>query len=135
MYLRESKQRRADGSVVTYPTAWLIQHKLMQVMAEREECYVLEGKVQVDDVYLGGERTGGKVGRGSENKVIAAVGCARNPGARFSWLTFIANQVVFFFVFWQHGFHPGTRSGVALQIWSRRRNSWADFLLLNRFCR
>jgi hypothetical protein len=60
---------------VSYPTAWLIHHKLMQVMADREERYLLEGKVQVDDAYLGGERTGGKVGRGSENKVpfIAAV--------------------------------------------------------------
>ena len=60
---------------VSYPTAWLIHHKLMQVMADREDRYVLEGKVQVDDAYLGGERTGGKVGRGSENKVafVAAV--------------------------------------------------------------
>jgi hypothetical protein len=60
---------------VSYPTAWLVHHKLMQVMADREERYVLEGKVQVDDAYLGGERTGGKVGRGSENKVpfVAAV--------------------------------------------------------------
>ncbi len=60
---------------VSYPTAWLIQHKLMQVMAEREDRYVLGGTVQVDDAYLGGERSGGKVGRGSENKVpfVAAV--------------------------------------------------------------
>lgn len=60
---------------VSYPTAWLIHHKLMQVMAKREESYMLEGKVQVDDAYLGGERSGGKVGRGSENKVpfVAAV--------------------------------------------------------------
>jgi hypothetical protein len=60
---------------VSYPTAWLIHHKLMQAMTEREERYVLEGNVQVDDAYLGGERNGGKVGRGSENKVpfVAAV--------------------------------------------------------------
>lgn len=60
---------------VSYPTAWLMHHKLMQAMATREERYVLDGKVQVDDAYLGGERTGGKVGRGSENKVpfVAAV--------------------------------------------------------------
>jgi len=60
---------------VSYPTAWLIHHKLMQAMAEREQRYVLEGQVQVDDAYLGGERSGGKVGRGSENKVpfVAAV--------------------------------------------------------------
>jgi len=60
---------------VSYPTAWLIHHKLMLAMAQREERYVLEGQVQVDDAYLGGERSGGKVGRGSENKVpfMAAV--------------------------------------------------------------
>jgi hypothetical protein len=36
---------------------------------------VLQGKVQVDEAYLGGERVGGKAGRGSENKVpfVAAV--------------------------------------------------------------
>ena len=60
---------------VSYPTAWLIHHKLMQAMADREARYVLDGQVQVDDAYLGGERSGGKVGRGSENKVpfVAAV--------------------------------------------------------------
>ena len=45
---------------VSYPTAWLIQHKLMQAMVEREARYTLTGNVQVDDAYLGGERTGGK---------------------------------------------------------------------------
>ncbi len=60
---------------VSYPTAWLMYHKLMQTMATREERYALHGVVQVDDAYLGGERSGGKVGRGSENKVpfVAAV--------------------------------------------------------------
>ena len=60
---------------VSYPTAWLIQHKLMQAMAERDAQYPLGGQVQVDDVYLGGELAGGKAGRGSENKVpvVAAV--------------------------------------------------------------
>lgn len=54
---------------VSYPTAWLIHHKLMQAMAEREDRYRLSGGVQIDDAYLGGERRGGKAGRGSENKV------------------------------------------------------------------
>jgi len=60
---------------ISYPSAWLMHHKLIQVMAEREDCYCLSGPVQIDDAYLGGERRGGKVGRGSENKVpfIAAV--------------------------------------------------------------
>ena len=60
---------------VSYPTAWLIQHKIMQAMAERDAQYTLGGEVRVDDAYLGGERVGGKAGRGSENKVpfVAAV--------------------------------------------------------------
>ncbi len=60
---------------VSYPTAWLVQHKLMQTMAERDTLYSLEGQIQIDDAYLGGELTGGKAGRGSENKVpfVAAV--------------------------------------------------------------
>jgi transposase-like protein len=60
---------------VSYPTAWLIHHKLMQAMVEREAGYVLCGTVQVDDAYLGGELNDGTAGRGSENKVpfVAAV--------------------------------------------------------------
>ena len=60
---------------VSYPTAWLIHHKVMQAMAARDAHYVLAGQVQVDDTYLGGERSGGKAGRGSENKIpfVAAV--------------------------------------------------------------
>ena len=60
---------------VCYKTAWLMKHKLMEVMREREDSRQLEGRVEIDDAYLGGERMGGKVGRGSENKVpfIAAV--------------------------------------------------------------
>lgn len=60
---------------VSYPTAWLMHHKLMTAMAAREAQHRLSGAVQVDDAYLGGERAGGKPGRGSENKVpfVAAV--------------------------------------------------------------
>ena len=60
---------------VCYQTAWLLKHKLMEVMRLREEGRQLTGRVEVDDAYLGGERSGGKRGRGSENKVsfVAAV--------------------------------------------------------------
>jgi len=60
---------------VCYKTAWLVKHKLMEVMRQREDSRQLEGRVEIDDAYLGGERSGGKRGRGSENKVafIAAV--------------------------------------------------------------
>ncbi|MBK1718128.1 IS1595 family transposase [Thiocystis violacea] len=64
---------------VSYPTAWLIQHKLMQTMREREALYRLEGAVQIDDAYLGGELAGGKAGRGSENKVPFVAAVSLNP--------------------------------------------------------
>lgn len=53
---------------VCYKTAWLVKHKLLQVMSEREARRQLDGRVEIDDAYLGGERSG-KRGRGSENKV------------------------------------------------------------------
>ena len=44
-------------------------------MRLREDRRELDGRVEMDDAYLGGERSGGKSGRGSENKVpiVAAV--------------------------------------------------------------
>ena len=45
---------------------WLIKHKLMRAMGAREaEKPKLAGRVEVDDAYLGGERPGGKRGRGA----------------------------------------------------------------------
>lgn len=60
---------------VRYKCVWLMKHKLLQVMAEREETRQLDGRVEIDDAYLGGALPGGKRGRGSQNKVpfIAAV--------------------------------------------------------------
>jgi transposase-like protein len=60
---------------VSYRSAWLLKHKLMEVMYQRELPRKLTGRVEIDDAYLGGERSGGKPGRGSQNKVpfIAAV--------------------------------------------------------------
>jgi len=54
---------------VSYRSAWLMKHKLMEVMYLRERPRRLTGRVEIDDAYLGGERSGGKPGRGSENKV------------------------------------------------------------------
>ena len=53
---------------VRYKTAWMMKHKLMQVMLERQQHKVLSGRIEMDDAYLGGERAG-RLGRGSPNKV------------------------------------------------------------------
>jgi transposase-like protein len=60
---------------VTQTTAWTIKHKLAQVMLERDADKQLSGRVELDDAYLGGERSGGKRGRGADGKTpfVAAV--------------------------------------------------------------
>ena len=61
---------------VRQPTAWLVKHKLMRAMAAREAAKPkLAGRVEMDDAYLGGERSGGKRGRGAAGKtpIVAAV--------------------------------------------------------------
>jgi len=42
----------------SYPTAWLMHHKILLAMAQREQANQLDGMVQIDDAYLGGERPG-----------------------------------------------------------------------------
>ena len=61
---------------VKQPTAWLMKHKLMRAMAGREAHKPkLAGRIEIDGTYLGGERSGGKRGRGAAGKtpVVAAV--------------------------------------------------------------
>jgi ribosomal protein L37AE/L43A len=60
---------------VRQSTAWTVKHKLQQVMMERDAGKQLTGRVEIDDAYLGGERSGGKRGRGAPGKTpfVAAV--------------------------------------------------------------
>ena len=60
---------------ISYNAAWRMKHKLMQVMMERDREHPLSGWIQLDDAYLGGERSGGKRGRGAPGKTpfVAAV--------------------------------------------------------------
>jgi transposase-like protein len=54
---------------VSYRSAWLMKHKLLEAMRRAEAGRELTGRVEIDDAYLGGERSGGKAGRHSDNKV------------------------------------------------------------------
>ena len=60
---------------ISYNVAWRMKHKLMQVMMERDHPKKLSGFIELDDAYLGGERTGCKPGRGAAGKTpfVAAV--------------------------------------------------------------
>lgn len=59
----------------TQTTAWKIKTKLGEVMRIASERDKLDGRIEMDDAYLGGERGGGKSGRGSPGKtpIVAAV--------------------------------------------------------------
>ncbi len=60
---------------ISQNSAWLLKHKLMQVMLERENQQPLAGRIELDDAYWGGKRRGGKRGRGAPGKhpFVAAV--------------------------------------------------------------
>lgn len=59
----------------TQTTAWKIKTKLAEVMRIAGENDKLDGRIEMDDAYLGGARSGGKTGRGSPGKkpIIVAV--------------------------------------------------------------
>lgn len=60
---------------VSYRSAWLMKHKILESMRLAEDDRRLDGRVEIDDAYLGGEHSGGKTGRGAPNKTpfLAAV--------------------------------------------------------------
>jgi transposase-like protein len=64
---------------VSYRTAWLVKHKIMEAMRQREQWRQLDGLVQVDDAYLGGERSGGRVRDAQTNKVPFVVAVSTTP--------------------------------------------------------
>jgi len=64
---------------VSYPTAWLMFHKIRQAMARKDEDYILEGTVIVDDAFFGGVVEDKKRGRGTEKaNVLVAISLTKN---------------------------------------------------------
>lgn len=75
---------------VTYKTAWLLKHKLLQTMLLREEPRRLQGRVEIDDAYLGGERAGnfnGGFGGYNKSAFVAAVQTSLDGKPQFMRLT------------------------------------------------
>ena len=56
---------------ISWKAAWLLKHKRMEAMAQREADRPLEGDIRVDDTYLGGERTGGGSERGGTDETVS----------------------------------------------------------------
>jgi hypothetical protein len=66
---------------ICYNSAWLMKHKLMQAMLEREQGRSLEGVIQMDDAYWGGRRRGYKRGRGTRAKTPFVAAVATDPAS------------------------------------------------------
>jgi transposase-like protein len=66
---------------VSYPTAWLMLHKIRKAMSDRDQGYRLSGLVEVDEGYVGGQEHGqGRRGRGTpgvRTKSVVAVAVER----------------------------------------------------------
>jgi len=63
---------------ISYPTAWLMLHKLRLAMKRPgRDADRLRGEIEVDESYLGGPTPGGKRGRGAEGKLIVAIAVER----------------------------------------------------------
>ena len=67
---------------VKQPTAWAVKHKIMAVMARREGETALTGRVEMDDAWLGGVRSGGKRGRGAAGKTPFVAAVSTSPEGR-----------------------------------------------------
>jgi transposase len=53
---------------VTYKTAWRMAKQIRSMLNESPGA--LMGRVEIDDTYVGGKRSGGKTGRGSPGKTV-----------------------------------------------------------------
>lgn len=64
---------------ISYPSAWLMLHKLREVMRKRDRWYRMGGVFEFDDAYVGGEQEG-KRGRGAGGKTPIAVAVEERVG-------------------------------------------------------
>jgi transposase-like protein len=55
---------------ISYPTAWLMLHKIRKAMGDRDANYQLAGLVELDDAFFGAPTEGGKRGRGTEQTPV-----------------------------------------------------------------
>ena len=99
MFCRQGVHGDRDGSKNGISRAWserrgvwgglrhqgavpAVKHKIMAVMARREGETALTGRVEMDDAYLGGVRSGGKRGRGAAGKTPFVAAVSTSPEGR-----------------------------------------------------
>ena len=69
---------------ISYPTAWLMLHKIRKAMGDRDARYMLAGIVEMDDALFGAPNEGGKRGRGSDKiKAVASLSITETGTPRY----------------------------------------------------
>jgi len=98
IYLVASSKRGISGLELmrqlhlTQKTAWYLLHRIRQAMGDRDEKYLLEGLIELDDSYFGGTHPGGKKGRGTDkSKVLGAVSKDKSGCPKFMKLRVVPN--------------------------------------------
>ena len=56
---------------LAYESAWFLLVRIRSAMRERDQNYMLEGIIEMDEAYLGAPRRGKKRGRGTERRKMA----------------------------------------------------------------
>ena len=56
---------------LSYESAWYLLTRIRSAMHDRDQNYMLEGIIEMDEAYLGAARGGKKRGRGTERKKMA----------------------------------------------------------------
>ena len=70
---------------VSYPTAWLVLHKIRKAMVQRDSNYKLANIVELDDAFFGAPGSNGKRGRGSsKSKVIVGISLTDDGKPQFA---------------------------------------------------
>ena len=73
-----------------YESAWYLLVRIRRAMRERDQRYMLEGLIEMDEAYLGAPKRGKKRGRGTERKkMAAAVSKDKNGNPQFLHLNMI----------------------------------------------
>ncbi len=78
---------------VSYPTAWLMLHKIREAMKNRDNHYQLGNIIEIDDAFFGGKDEGNKRGRGTRKaKVLVQLSTSDEGKPEFAKMTIVEDM-------------------------------------------
>lgn len=71
--------------IKSYPTAWLMGHKIRRAMIQHSDLYTLNGTVEADEIFISGKQSLQDRGRAGSNKTPFLIDCRTGKcrGPRF----------------------------------------------------